>query len=208
MTQLPISKNAAVTRAYGSTEVPVSAVGVLDRALVRYAAETDGLPGFAQLRLSASGEVCAKGPQMLAGYLRQSDEEGAFDRDGFYRTGDQGEWLDGEYLVITGRTKDIIIRNGENIAPKEIEDLLVQHDAIAEVAIVGLPDIRTGERACAFIVPAGETGPDRTMVCDYLDALGVARFKWPEQIEIRQTLPKNDAGKVLKHVLSESAGQI
>ena len=62
-------------------------------------------------------------------------------------------WVDGDYLVVTGRAKDIIIRNGENISPKEVEDILVGHPGIAEIAIVGLPDARTGERACAVIVP-------------------------------------------------------
>src|SRR5690606_33290785 len=124
------------------------------------AADTDGRCGIAELRLGAhdaappgEGEVRARGPQMLVGYLRVEDEADAFDDDGYFRTGDLARLVDGRYLVVTGRAKDIIIRNGENIAPKEVEDLLVGHPQIAEIAIVGLPDPRTGERACAVIVP-------------------------------------------------------
>ncbi|GIX31944.1 MAG: cyclohexanecarboxylate-CoA ligase [Porticoccaceae bacterium] len=196
-------ERAAVTRVYGSTEVPVTTVGVLDREDVQHAAETDGKPGIAEVKLGPDGEVLARGPQMLLGYHNPADEAGAFDEAGFYRTGDQGRWVDGDYLVITGRIKDIIIRHGENIAPKEIEDLLVEHPAIAEVAIVGLPDPRTGERACAVIVPRGDAHPTVAELYDFLVAKGVAKFKIPEQVEIRSSLPKNDAGKVLKQRLRE-----
>ena len=88
------------------------------------------------------GEICAQGPQMLVGYLHPEDEAESFDAEGYFRTGDLGRWVDGDYLVVSGRAKDIIIRNGENIAPKEIEDILVGHPDIAEIAIVGLPDPR------------------------------------------------------------------
>ena len=83
----------------------------------------------------------------------------SFDSQGYFRTGDLARWVDGAYLVVTGRAKDIIIRNGENISPKEVEDILIGHPQIAEVAIVGLPDPRTGERACAVIVPKSRTRP-------------------------------------------------
>jgi non-ribosomal peptide synthetase component E (peptide arylation enzyme) len=143
--------------------------------------------------------VHARGPQMLVGYLRIEDEDAAFDTDGYFRTGDLARLVDDRYLVVTGRAKDIIIRNGENIAPKEVEDILLAHPQIAEIAIVGLPDARTGERACAVIVPKGATPPDVDSLRSFLKAQGVAMFKAPEQVEIRDALPKNDAGKVLKH---------
>ncbi len=124
----------------------------------------------------------------------------SFDDEGFFRTGDLGRWVDDEYLVVTGRAKDIIIRNGENISPKEIEDILVGHPGIAEIAVVGLPDERTGERACAVIVPADQPAPGRRpSLRELLMSKGVAKFKVPEQVEIWDALPKNDAGKVLKH---------
>nr|WP_255682282.1 AMP-binding protein [Luteimonas sp. BDR2-5] len=199
--------NAAVTRVYGSTEVPVTTVGCPDRADLAYAAETDGRPGVATVKLAVAsraadgeGEILVQGPQMLAGYLHPEDEADVFDDDGYYRTGDLGHWVDGDYLVISGRSKDIIIRHGENISPKEIEDMLQDHPQIAEVAIVGVPDPRTGERACAVIVPATPSqAPDVPAVGAFLAGRGLATFKFPEEVVCWDTLPKNDTGKVLKH---------
>jgi cyclohexanecarboxylate-CoA ligase len=189
---------AAVTRVYGSTEVPVTTVGApLDPD---HAADTDGRPGFAQVELRGDGgEIHARGPQMLVGYLHATDEAESFDAAGYFRTGDLARWVDDEYLVITGRTKDLIIRNGENIAPKEIEDILISHPGVAEVAVVGLPDPRTGERACAVIVPNDQQHPDVDSLRVFLQSHGVAIFKAPEQVVIWEALPRNDAGKVLKH---------
>lgn len=200
--------STAVTRAYGSTEVPVIAVGTVDRADVAHAAHTDGRLGVAAVRLkthpaagSGEGEIWARGPQMLAGYVHAEDEAGLFDEDGFYRTGDIGRFVDGGFLAVTGRAKDIIIRNGENIAPKEIEDELAHLPGVAEAALVGLPDARTGERACLVIV-AGEGGaPGPAAIADFLRGRGVASFKLPEQLEVWDALPKNAAGKVLKHAI-------
>ncbi|KZC76959.1 cyclohexanecarboxylate-CoA ligase [Sphingobium yanoikuyae] len=191
-------EQAVVSRVYGSTELPVTTVGVIDRADVAHAAETDGRPGIATVRIAPDGEVRARGPQMMVGYIHKADEDASFDPDGYYRSGDQGAWVDGDHLVVTGRIKDLIIRNGENIAPKEIEDLLVGHDAIAEIAIVGVPDPRTGERAVAVIVPRPGATPDVVTLATHLAGHGVARFKYPEAVALWDALPKNDAGKVLK----------
>jgi cyclohexanecarboxylate-CoA ligase len=186
---------AAVSRVYGSTEVPVTTVGALDDP--DHAAESDGRPGYADVRL-IDGEIRARGPQMLVGYLHSEDDVESFDAEGYFRTGDLGRW-DGHHLVVTGRAKDLVIRNGENISPKEIEDLLVGEAGIAEIAVVGIPDARTGERACAVIVPTEPPGPDVADLARVLQAQGVAKFKIPEQVEIWDALPRNDAGKVLKH---------
>ncbi|GAT12768.1 AMP-binding protein [Mycolicibacterium novocastrense] len=188
--------NAAVSRVYGSTEVPVTTVGSLDDA--DHAADTDGRPGIADIKL-VDGEIRARGPQMLVGYLHPEDETTAFDDEGYFRTGDLGRWVDDGFLVVTGRAKDIIIRNGENISPKEIEDILIGHPGIAEIAIVGVPDERTGERACAVVVAGDQPPPDVTAMRTMLEEHGVARFKAPEQVAVWESLPKNDAGKVLKH---------
>lgn len=199
-------QNAIVTRVYGSTEVPVTTVGATLRSETIAAADTDGRSGFAEIKLvnhgaaqSDEGEVHARGPQMLVGYLHVEDEASSFDEQGFFRTGDLARMQDHQYLVVTGRAKDIIIRNGENISPKEVEDILVSHTQIAEIAIVGLPDTKTGERACAVIVTKGTDAPDVDSLRSYLKAQGVASFKAPEQVVIWDALPKNDAGKVLKH---------
>jgi acyl-CoA synthetase (AMP-forming)/AMP-acid ligase II len=193
-------ERAVVSRVYGSTEVPVTTVGTIDHSDIDHAAETDGRPGIADVSMK-DGEIRARGPQMLVGYVHAEDEAGAFDEDGYYRSGDQGEWVDGDFLVVTGRIKDLIIRNGENIAPKEIEDLLTAHPEIAEVAIVGVPDARTGERAVAVIVPRHGATPDVASLCNFLSGFGVARFKYPEGVVLQDALPRNDAGKVLKTAL-------
>ena len=204
-------ERAVVTRVYGSTEVPVTTVGATGVDDTDHAADTDGRAGIAAIKLvdhasapSGAGEILARGPQMLLGYLHPEDDSGSFDTEGFFRTGDLARWIDDEYLVVTGRAKDIIIRNGENISPKEVEDILVGHPGIAEIAIVGLPDARTGERACAAIVATATPAPDVAELCSFLVSHGVAKFKAPEQVVIWDTLPKNDAGKVLKHRIRAS----
>ncbi len=195
---------AVVSRVYGSTEVPVTTVGVIDRDDVDHAAETDGRVGIARLKIAGAGEIRAKGPQMLVGYVHAKDEAEAFDDEGYYRTGDQGALVDGDHLVVTGRIKDLIIRNGENISPKEIEDLLAAHPAIAEIAIVGMPHARTGERAVAVIVARDAATVDVDTLGTLLAALGVARFKYPEEVALWDALPRNEAGKVLKQKIRET----
>lgn len=205
---------AVVTRVYGSTEVPITTVGVTQRDDAEHGASTEGRAGLAEIKLvdhnaapAGEGEIHARGPQMLVGYLHPEDELESFDSLGFFRTGDLARWVDGAYLVVTGRAKDIIIRNGENISPKEVEDVLIGHPQIAEVAIIGLPDPRTGERACAVIVPKTAPGPDVASLRSFLDAQGLATFKAPEQVVIWEALPKNDAGKVLKHQIRAALAQ-
>jgi acyl-CoA synthetase (AMP-forming)/AMP-acid ligase II len=207
-------QKAVVTRVYGSTEVPVTTVGATLASEIAAAADTDGRRGFAELKLvnhgaarASEGEVHARGPQMLVGYLHPEDEAASFDEEGYFRTGDLARMQDEQYLVVTGRAKDIIIRNGENISPKEVEDILVSHPQIAEIAIVGVPDARTGERACAVIVAKGKDRPDVDGLRGYLKQLGVASFKAPEQVAIWDALPKNDAGKVLKHQIRATLAQ-
>jgi cyclohexanecarboxylate-CoA ligase len=200
---------AVVTRVYGCTEVPVATVGAPRPEEAGPAADTDGRAGIAEIKLVAHeaapdgyGEICVRGPQMLLGYRHPEDDAESFDDAGFFRTGDLGRWdhsLEESYLVVTGRAKDVIIRNGENISAKEVEDLLADHPGIAEIAVVGLPDDRTGERACAVIVAAGEPRPDVADLLALLQSRGVAKFKAPEQVVIWDALPKNDAGKILKH---------
>jgi len=199
-------EQAVVTRVYGCTEVPVATVGAPRHDEAGFAADTDGKCGIAEIKLVAhetapagDGEICVRGPQMLLGYRHPEDDVDSFDAAGFFRTGDLGRWVDDQYLVVTGRAKDVIIRNGENISAKEVEDLLTDHPGIAEIAVVGLPDEHTGERACAVIVPAGAAWPDVASLLALLQSKGVAKFKAPEQVVIWDALPKNDAGKILKH---------
>jgi cyclohexanecarboxylate-CoA ligase len=202
--------HAVVTRVYGCTEVPVTTIGAPRRDEAGCAADTDGRCGIAEIKVVAhetapagDGEICVRGAQMLLGYRHPENDVDSFDAAGFFRTGDLGRWVsagfEDQYLVVTGRAKDVIIRNGENISAKEVEDLLADHPGIAEIAVVGLPDQRTGERACAVIVPAGTARPDIASLLALLQSKGVAKFKAPEQVVIWDALPKNDAGKILKH---------
>jgi cyclohexanecarboxylate-CoA ligase len=149
-----------------------------------------------------AGEIRAKGPLLFRGYHDGSLAGAAFDDDGFFRTGDLGMQDAEGFLTITGRLKDVIIRKGENISAKELEDLLFTSPAVADVAVVGVSDPSAGERACAVLVPADPAAPptldDLAAFC--VDA-GLMRQKIPEQLEIVDALPRNATGKVLKHEL-------
>ena len=104
--------------------------------------------------------------------------------------------------MVTGRLKDVILRKGETISAKEVEDLLFTHPAIADVAVIGLPDAALGERTCAVLVPAEGSAPlELGEVFTFLTEEGLSTRKVPEQLEILDVLPRNAAGKVLKHEL-------
>jgi acyl-CoA synthetase (AMP-forming)/AMP-acid ligase II len=203
---------AGIVSGYGLTEAPIltmNVVGDTDAAL----AETEGLPTpgvelrFVKLDGTVAGpgeegEIRAKGLQMFRGYLDSSLDVAAFDEEGWFRTGDLGRLDEQGHVLITGRVKDIIIRHGENISAKEVEDLLFTHPKVADVAVIGLPDRRTGERACAVIVPTNaDNPPTLEELFEFLTEEGLAKQKVPEQLEIVDVLPRNPAGKVLKHEL-------
>lgn len=151
------------------------------------------------------GELCVRGPYTIRGYAHaDAHNRAAFTPDGFYRTGDLARVvrIDGhDCLRIEGRIKDLINRGGEKINAEEIETLLVAHPAIAEAALVAMPDERLGERACAFVVPSGEAAPTLATVSAFLAELGVARYKWPERLETVAALPRTAVGKVAKREL-------
>ena len=152
--------------------------------------------------LDEDGEIRVRGPQLCKGYLDVALNAAGFDDDGFFRTGDIGR-LDREgFLTITGRLKDVIIRKGENISAKEVEDLLFEHPQVAEAAVIGLPDPTTGERCCAVVVCADPNSPlEFESMVDFLKQRGLIAQKIPEQLEIVAELPRNPTGKVLKHEL-------
>jgi acyl-CoA synthetase (AMP-forming)/AMP-acid ligase II len=139
---------------------------------------------------------------LFRGYVDSSLDPDAFDGDGWFRTGDLG-FQDAEgYIAITGRLKDVIIRKGETISAKEVEDLLFTHPGIGDVAVIGLPDDASGERACAIVVPADkEAPPNLEDIFDFCSGAGLMTQKVPEQLEIVDVLPRNATGKVLKHEL-------
>jgi acyl-CoA synthetase (AMP-forming)/AMP-acid ligase II len=148
------------------------------------------------------GELWVRGPQRCQGYVDASLDAEAFDADGYFRTGDLGIVDTDGFVRITGRLKDIIIRNAENLSAQEIEDVLTEHPSVADVAVVGVPDERTGERACAIVVLSeGVTSLTIPELAEHCVAKGLAKQKIPEQLEIVDALPRNPMGKVLKHVL-------
>jgi acyl-CoA synthetase (AMP-forming)/AMP-acid ligase II len=205
-----------VVSCYGSTEVPFLSVstttddeerlacteGRTSRSAEVRVADADGKP----LPPGAVGEIQVRGPQVCKGYLDASLDADAFDADGFFRTGDLGCVDPDGYLTITGRLKDVIIRKGENISAKEIEDVLYDHAGIAEAAVIGLPDPERGERCCAVVVPRTGESIDLDGVASFCREAGLAMHKLPEQVEVVDELPRNASGKVLKHELQARFG--
>ncbi len=148
------------------------------------------------------GELCCRGPYTIRGYFDAADHNAiAFTSDGFYRTGDLAKMtvIDGvRYLSIEGRIKDVINRGGEKVNAGEIELLLVRHPAVATAAVVAMPDVRLGEKTCAYLVPNDDEQLTLRDIQEHLAGLGVAKFKWPERIEWLPELPQTNVGKVDK----------
>jgi acyl-CoA synthetase (AMP-forming)/AMP-acid ligase II len=148
------------------------------------------------------GELVVRGPQRMLGYVDASLDETGFDADGYVRTGDLGRVDADGYVTITGRLKDVIIRSGENISAREVEEVLLTHPKVADVAVIGVRDERTGERCCAVVALA--SGADRLTlpeVAEHCQGRGMARQKTPERLELVDTIPRNDLGKVQKQQL-------
>ena len=154
------------------------------------------------------GELIVKGPSVIRGYYDAPDRNlEAFTSDGFYRSGDLMRFteIDGDrYMVFEGRVKDVVDRGGEKINCSEVENLLVLHPSVGAAACVAMPDAEYGERMCAFIVL--RDGADRLTVADvqpFLRGHGLAKFKWPERIEVVDDLPMTSSGKVSKPLMRE-----
>jgi cyclohexanecarboxylate-CoA ligase len=202
---------AGIISGYGLTEAPIVVMGST-RDTDEKLATTEGRPGPGvdliivtlegkRAEAGTEGEIRLKGPQVIKGYLDPALDADAFDEDGYFRSGDLGV-LDSEgYLTVTGRLKDVIIRNGENISAREVEDLLYTHPAVADVAVIGLPNAKTGERACAVVaLREGQTLTFEQMV-EFLKGRGLRVQAVPEQLEIVEAVPRNPAGKIPKHEL-------
>lgn len=192
---------------YGMTEVPMITMGD-PRDTAENLATTEGRPPREMEIRIVDGEVRLRGEAVCRGYLDPAQTAEAFDADGFLRTGDLGYLTDGGHLVLTGRRKDVIIRKGENISAKEIEDLLHRHPAVGDVAVIGLPDAERGERVCAVVERAVPPPPDGELTLEavtaYLRAAGLSVHKLPEQLEVVDALPRGETlRKVLKYELRE-----
>lgn len=203
-----------VANAWGLTEFPVatsprpdSERAVLDHTVgapvpgvsVRVVDESER-----EVAVGEDGELRLKGPQCFSGYVDPTLDAAAFDADGWFRTGDRGRLdLDGN-VIVTGRIKDAIIRNAENISALEIEGVLAAHPAVDDVAVIGVPDTRTGERVCAVVVT--RTGVTLESLFAHCQSRGLSKHKAPERMEIVEALPRNLTGKVLKNELRARFG--
>ena len=201
-----------IISSYGLTECPISTAGTLDDS-DEDLAQTEGrvVPGV-ELRVVGNdgrdlapgeeGELRLRGPQLCLGYVDSSLDSDGFDDQGFFKTGDLGIVGPRGHVQITGRIKDIIIRNAENISAQEVEDVLYTHPKVVDVAVVGVPDPVTGERACAVVVVAEGAGSlSLTELVEYCREQKLANQKIPERLEIVDQLPRNALGKILKREL-------
>ncbi|WP_149183474.1 AMP-binding protein [Streptomyces sp. TRM49041] len=198
-----------LTHGYGMTEVPMITMGSPDDT-AEHLATTEGRPPAGLDIRVVDGEIRLRGEAVCRGYLDPARTAEAFDADGYLRTGDLGHLTATGHLVLTGRAKDVIIRKGENISAKEIEDLLHRVPGVRDAAVIGLPDPERGERVCA-VVEQDDGVPPLTLaaVTARLRADGLAVHKLPEQLEVVDALPRNDTlRKVLKYRLRERYGSM
>jgi cyclohexanecarboxylate-CoA ligase len=201
-------------RVYGSTEFPtISTTDVSDADTMGI--ETEGRPIWpAEVRVvdeaeaavaaGEEGEIQARGPECLVGYADPVMNAEAFTADGWFRTGDLGTLDANGYLRITGRLKEIVVRKGEKFSVRELEDLIVRHPAVAEVAVIALPDAETGEKACAAVRLRSGKALCLEELGDFLTAAGLARQKLPEQLVILDELPRTESGKIHRAVLKRT----
>jgi cyclohexanecarboxylate-CoA ligase len=201
------------TRVYGSTEFPTLSTSPPDAPPDKRAG-TDGRAigaaeyrvvddARADLRVGQTGELLVRGPELFPGYLAAADNDGAFTPDGWFHTGDLAVADPDGYVSIRGRKKDIILRGGENISATEVENLLFEHPAVREAAVVAMPDPVLTERACAFIVPESGQTPTLPELTAFLISRQLAKQKLPERLELVAELPKTQSGKVQKFRLRE-----
>ncbi len=204
-----------VAHGYGMTEVPMITMGSPEDSDEQLA-NTVGRPvEGAELKVVTvedteapvgdDGEIRVRGPMVCKGYTDAELTTQSFDADGYFRTGDVGHVRPDGHVVLTGRLKDIIIRKGENISAKEVEDLLYTHPKVGDVAVVGVPDLERGERVCAVVETAAGSGPiGFEEMVGHLRSAGLMTQKIPEQLEVVEALPRNQTlNKVLKYKLRD-----
>jgi acyl-CoA synthetase (AMP-forming)/AMP-acid ligase II len=154
--------------------------------------------------LGGVGELWYRGPNVIPGYFKRPDlTEKAFDKAGFFNTGDLFQIKDNDCIGFFDRTKDIIIRGGFNISAQEVENMLLGHPNVLDVAAVAMPDEALGEKVCVYIVPRTEEKPNLEDIKSFMKDKGIAVYKIPERIEIIAAIPRNPVGKILKSGLRE-----
>lgn len=200
--------NCRAFRVFGASEVPLVTFGWPN--VESLAATTDGAIVDYEVRIvdhedkdlpdGSEGEILARGPAMMLGYADETQTREAITTDGFFRTGDLGVRSDEGAITITGRKKDLIIRGGENISAKEIEDVLHGHAHVREAAVVAMPHDRLGEGVCAYVIAEGAVPTPDDLIAHVL-ASGLAKQKIPERFEFREDFPRTASGKVRKDIL-------
>jgi acyl-CoA synthetase (AMP-forming)/AMP-acid ligase II len=194
--------SVGITSGYGMTEAPIVSQTDIDAPdESKRMGEGTATPGV-EFQVATNGELLVKGPQVMQGYVDSTLDKDAFTADGWLHTGDMARFDEHGAVIITGRIKDIIIRKGENVSAKEVEDVLYGHPKIADVAVLGIPDAERGEMVVAFVVPA-EAGdvPSLRDVVEHCKTVGLMTQKIPERLEVIDAMPRNPSGKVPKHEL-------
>jgi cyclohexanecarboxylate-CoA ligase/acyl-CoA synthetase len=203
---------------YGCSEV-MAATCCHDGDPIERRAGSDGSPALDGVRIKLlgpdgedvptgdEGEICYWGPGAILGYWRDPDRTAAaIDSDGWHHTGDLGRLTEDGYLRVSGRLKDIIIRGGTNISAAEVEGHLIAHPSVAAVAVVGYPDDRMGEKACAVVVPKAGTEPTLAELTEFLRTeRRIAPHKLPERLMLQAELPMTATGKIQKFQLRDVA---
>lgn len=206
-----VFENCAVFRIYGSTEAPTITVGTMERGTSR-SSDTEGEIVGHDVRIvdeanaaliCHDGEIITRGPEVMLSYLRQEDNEQAWDAEGFFHTGDIGRINADGTLTVTGRKKDIINRGGEKFSAREIEDILLRHPHIAEAAVIAMPHVRLGEAVCAVIVLQPGASLTQDEVLHFVASQNLAPQKTPERVEFVVSMPRTASGKIQKHVLKD-----
>ncbi|MGC6542949.1 medium-chain fatty-acid--CoA ligase [Escherichia coli] len=198
---------------YGSTESSPHAVVNLDDPLSRFM-HTDGYAAAGveikvvndarkTLPPGCEGEEASRGPNVFMGYFDEPELTArALDEEGWYYSGDLCRMDEAGYIKITGRKKDIIVRGGENISSREVEDILLQHPKIHDACMVAMPDERLGERSCAYVVlKAPHHSLSLEEVVAFFSRKRVAKYKYPEHIVVIEKLPRTASGKIQKFLL-------
>ncbi|MCY0887015.1 MAG: AMP-binding protein [Alicyclobacillaceae bacterium] len=209
-----------VVGGWGSTEACLVAVGrPSDPAQSLWGTDGRVMDGM-QMRVvddagrevpaGVEGNFQVKTPAMFVDYLHRHDLYAAgFTEDGFFDTGDLATIDSAGFLHLTGRKKDVINRGGEKIPVAELEDILYQHPAVVDMALVAMPDERLGERACAYVVVQAGQSLSLQDLTDFLESRGVAKIYWPERVECVSELPRTASGKVQKYILRQDiAGKL
>lgn len=198
--------NCEVNEGYGLSETSPTATGYPDGVKYRPGSVGKAVPGVEvkiftldgkELPPGESGEICIKGPNIMRGYWKNPEATADAMRGDWFRSGDVGYMDEGGYVYITDRTKDLIIKGGENISPREIEEAIHTHPAVAECAVIGLPSTKYGEEIAAVVVlKPGKSASEEEIQAHV--AKYVTKFKIPSAVIFMPFLPKNPVGKILK----------